>query len=348
MAPIPTHHPRIITYYQTHHTPEGKHISVLPLISQPGISLTHLILAAIHINGDPHAITLNDHPPSHPRFDTLWAEMRILQASGVKVLGMLGGAAKGSYERLDSELGMAAYYPPLRDLIRERGFDGLDLDVEEPMSLGGIIRLIDALRADFGRDFIITLAPVASALLDHRRNLSGFDYEALEVMRGRDIAWYNAQFYCGWGDCASPLMYEMVLAKGWPQEKVVVGLVTNPENGAGWVPWEVLGTVVPIMSGRHPKFGGVMGWEYFNSLPGGKEKPWEWARWMTVLLRGKRTVWDALLAGKTDGVTVSVPEQKALSFASQATVSKQAEEDEEDAPVPGTFEYYSDGLPDEA
>lgn len=63
MAPLPPHQhlPRIITYYQTHHDSAGKHISVLPLLSRPGIGLTHLILAAIHINEDPDALTLNDH-----------------------------------------------------------------------------------------------------------------------------------------------------------------------------------------------------------------------------------------------------------------------------------------------
>lgn len=204
MAPVPPPPalPRIITYYQTHHTPDGKPISALPLLTQPGIRLTHLILAAIHINGDPHAITLNDHPPSHPRFHTLWAELRVLQASGVRVLGMLGGAAKGTFsaDRLgsDDDADFERYYRPLRDLVRARGLDGLDLDVEEQMSLGAAVRLVDRLRADFGPDFIITFAPVAAALLDSRNNLSGFDYEALEVMRGREIAWYNCQF-CEFG-----------------------------------------------------------------------------------------------------------------------------------------------------
>lgn len=200
MAPVPPPPalPRIITYYQTHHTPDGKPISALPLLTQPGIRLTHLILAAIHVNGEPDAITLNDHPPSHPRFHTLWAEMRVLQASGVRVLGMLGGAAKGTFspDRLgsDDDAAFERYYRPLRDLVRARGLDGLDLDVEEPMGLGAAVRLVDRLRADFGPDFIITFAPVAAALLDSRNNLSGFDYEALEVLKGREIAWYNCQF----------------------------------------------------------------------------------------------------------------------------------------------------------
>ncbi|KAK4169103.1 chitinase 2 [Cladorrhinum sp. PSN259] len=357
MPPIPLSSPplpRLIVYYQTHHTPspESKHISVLPLIMQPGIHLTHLILAAIHINEDPNGLTLNDHHPSHPRFDTLWAELRILQASGVKVLGMLGGAAKGSFTRLDltTQEQFERYYAPLATLVRERGLDGLDLDVEEEMSLGGIIRLIDRLRADFGQKFIITLAPVAAALISPRHNLSGFDYAALERERGREIAWYNAQFYCGWGDCSNPAMYEMILLRGWKKEKIVVGLVTSPENGGGWVPWEVFGSVVPLMRGKGEGFGGVMGWEYFNGLPGGRERPWEWARGMTRLLReveeeGKQGG-DAggSGGGSASGRTVLVaPVEAPKVHQSKAVDEEEGEDDGDPIPVPRDFEYYSDG-----
>lgn len=331
MPPIPasaTSLPRIITYYQTHHDSDGNHISVLPLITKPGISLTHLILAAIHINDDPQALTLNDHHPSHPRFQTLWAEMRVLQASGIKVMALLGGAAKGSYERLDgTEDQFERFYTPVRDLIRERALDGLDLDVEEEMSLLGIIRLIDRLRSDFGPGFIITLAPVAAALLDFTKNLSGFDYETLEVMRGKEIAWYNTQFYCGWGDCSSPMMYEMMRHKGWPPEKIVIGLVTNPENGSGFVPFEILGGVLTVLGARYQgKLGGVMGWEYFNSLPGGKDQPWEWAKYMTTLVRGH------LLDTKKAQVEPVVD----ADLDADAPGGRPPE-------LPKDFEYYSDG-----
>ncbi|KAK4191672.1 chitinase 2 [Podospora australis] len=355
MPPIPSRDdspplPRLITYYQTHHTPEsegGKHISVLPLVTQPGIHLTHLILAAIHLNENPEALTLNDHHPSHERFTTLWAELRVLQACGVKVLGMLGGAAKGSFTRLDQdEATFELYYAPLFRLVKERNLDGLDLDVEEKMSLAGIIRLIDRMKQDFGGKFIITLAPVASALLSVKHNLSGFDYEALEVMRGDKIAWYNAQFYCGWGDVSSPVMYEMILAKGWKSEKVVVGLVTNPENGSGWVPFEGLGNVLPLIVGRHPGFGGVMGWEYFNSLPGGKERPWEWAKRMTGLLRGRRSAeGDENIEGGRRGrdqQVVTDGESK-----KEGNVDLDGEEDEQDVSIPKAFEYHSDGMVEE-
>jgi hypothetical protein len=341
MAPIPrSSTPRIVLYHQTTNDPSGYPISILPLITQPGIALTHIIVAAIHINEDPSAITLNDHHPSDIRYITLWAELRIAQASGISVLGMLGGAAKGSYTRLDQdEFTFEEYYGPVRDMIRQRALNGIDLDVEEPMSLAGIIRLIDRLRSDFGPDFIITLAPVAAALLDVRRNLSGFDYTALEVMRGKDIAWYNTQFYCGWGDASNPFMYEMCISRGWPPEKVVMGLVTTRENGPGFVPWEILGPNLRVLKRRYEKFGGVMGWEYFNSSPGGKAKPWEWAQQMTKLLRGNE---DSEVAA---GVERRVDDPPLGPKTATKLVSLEADPDLEPSappPVPDIFIYYSE------
>ncbi|PKS09821.1 hypothetical protein jhhlp_004444 [Lomentospora prolificans] len=332
MAPIPPlESPRVITYYQTHHDSKGEHISILPVVRDGHNTVTHVMLAAIHINEDPHAITLNDHPPDHPRFQTLWAELRLLQAHGVKVMGMLGGAAPGTYVRLGSDdVTFENYYVPLRDLVRQRGLDGIDLDVEEKMELGAIIRLIDRLRQDFGPDFVISMAPVAAALLDPNANLSGFDYEALEVMRGHEIAFYNTQFYCGWGSLENPVMYECILAKGWPIEKVVVGLVTNPENGSGFVDWERLSPVLLALATQYPRFGGVMGWEYFNSLPGGQERPWEWAKTMMSII------------GRTNAL------KNPASGAARATRPPSHQPGEVDiddgapAPVPESFDYLTD------
>lgn len=353
MVPIPRASlPRLVLYHQTVNDPEGKPISILPLITQPDISVTHLIVAAIHINDDPSGLTLNDNRPSDPCFATLWAELRIAQASGISVLGMLGGAAKGSFTRLDQdENTFELYYAPLHNLIRDRGLNGLDLDVEEPTSLAGIIRLIDRLRADFGPAFLITLAPVVAALLDFTRNLSGFDYEALEVMRGNDIAWYNTQFYCGWGDASTPFMYEMCVARGWDSKKLVMGLVTTSENGSGWVPWQVLGLNLSLLKRRFGdgKFGGVMGWEYFNSSPGGREKPWQWAQRMTKLLREDT----AKSIEELKRIEAEVAETTSTAQTTSTTMKTLTSETDPDygtgaePPTPDDFQYYSDGLVDD-
>lgn len=278
--------PRVILYHQTHHLPDdGRVVSLLPLITN-NTGVTHVIIAAIHLNDKPEDITLNDHHPDHSKFDTLWSEVAWLQASGVKVLGMLGGAAKGSYARLDgSEEQFEAYYAPLHSLISERHFNGLDLDVEEPMSLTGITRLIDRLRSDFGPDFLISLAPTATALLPAQPHLSGFSYFELERARGHEIAWYNAQFYCGWGDASTTFWYDAIIATGWKAEKVVIGLITNAKLGAGFVQLEKVGGVLRSLRARYPTFGGVMGWEYFCAVPGEEEAPWEWAEVMSKNIR---------------------------------------------------------------
>ena len=200
----------------------------------------------------------------------------------MKVLGMVGGAAKGTFTRLDQDReSFEAYYGPFRAMVKELGLDGLDLDVEEEMSLAGIIRLIDRLKDDFGPGFLITLAPVANAMIGGK-HLSGFDYEALEVMRGGKIDCYHTQFYNNWGNVEG---LGQVLAQGWKPEKIVIGVLTNPGNGHGFVGWDDLGRFLRMVRGVWPRFGGVMGWEYFNCVTTGEGRPWDWAEGMMKAVR---------------------------------------------------------------
>lgn len=270
---------------------------MLPLLTNySGIS--HVILAAIHLNAEPGDITLNDDSPEDPRYMPLWAEVRVLQAMDVKIMGMVGGAAKGSFQRLDgSDVEFERYYVPLRAMVRRHELNGLDLDVEEEMSLAGIIRLIDRLKLDFGDDFIITLAPVATALVEGLPHLSGFNYRTLEAQRGSKISWYNAQFYNGWGMLQDTSLYDRIIAEGWNPEKVVAGLLTNPSNGSqGYIPTETVSAVLAVLLQKYPAFGGVFGWEYYNALPGGMERPWEWASNMSMIM-GMKTIYDMATIG---------------------------------------------------
>lgn len=193
--------PRLVIYFQTTHDSAGNPISMLPLITELDVALTHLIVCSFHINVGSE-IHLNDYPPYYPLFSTLWNETIVMKEAGVKIMGMIGGAAPGSFDSntLDSndDATFEHYYGQLRDVIVQYGLQGMDLDVEQYMSQAGITRLVTRLHADFGDDFIITLAPVASAL-SNQGNLSGFDYETLEsaarTTSGQDmIAFYNAQF----------------------------------------------------------------------------------------------------------------------------------------------------------
>jgi len=250
-----------------------------------------VILAAIHLNAPAGNITLNDDAYLSPRLAPVWAEARTLQRAGIKVLGMLGGAAQGSFTRLDgpTRASFDAYYQPLRRMVAWAGLDGLDLDVEEAMSLAGIVRLVDALRADFGAGFLVTLAPVAPAL-QRGRHLSGFDYVELEKAVGRHVDWYNVQFYCGWGSVEDTSGYDNIMAHGWPAEKVVLGMTTNPESAEGWVEDELLREVLAYLVQRYPGFGGVMGWEYFNSFTAAEPFGWPWS-WVNLMSECLRPGW---------------------------------------------------------
>ncbi|AEO68361.1 glycoside hydrolase family 18 protein [Thermothielavioides terrestris NRRL 8126] len=303
--------PRLVIYYQTTHDSSGRPISVLPLITEQQIALTHLIVAAFHVHAN-GTIHLNDYPPEQPLFDTLWNETRILQAAGVKVLGMVGGAAPGSFTAatLDADAdaittatttpgnrtstatsptaAFEAAYALLHNAITTHKLDGIDLDVEQAMSQAGITRLVRRLRADFGAEFVITLAPVASALQGRGapgRNLSGFSYAALEREAGDAIAFYNTQFYSSFGDLAAPADFERIVAAGWDPRRVVLGQLTSPVHGTGFVPHARLAEVVAGLRKRYGEIGGIMGWEYFNGVPGGAREPWRWAQAMTAILR---------------------------------------------------------------
>lgn len=259
---------------------------MLPLINEKNIALTHLIVCSLHINENSE-VHLNDYPPSNPIFYTLWNETQVMQNAGVKVMGMVGGAAPGSFKSTTLDGDQATfnkYYGQLRDIIRQYKLQGMDLDVEQSMSQAGIARLVDQLYADFGPDFLITLAPVASAL-NNGGNLSGFNYKTLDNAKRSKIAFYNAQFYSGFGSMSSPSNYNSIVSNGFSASRVVAGQLTSPNNGGGYIPYSQLNSTVISLRNKYGQIGGVMGWEYFNSEPGGTAQPWQWAQIMTEILR---------------------------------------------------------------
>jgi len=281
---------RVVVYYQTQYdqsqnatSPYGFYVSPIPLIHL----ITHLIVAAFHLNlnNSNPPITLNDNAPDHPMFDQMWKDVKQVQANGIPVMGLLGGAAPGSYDCLTPD-NFDTYYPYLHDTIVKHSLDGVDLDVEQAVSISDIENLIRKLRTDFGPDFTITLAPVASALLDGG-NLSGFNYAQLEQDAGTEINWYNAQFYSGFGSIFPDDQYINITKQDLKLKpsRLVASTLTNPKDGSGYVPPdEVVNSIRSLCKMFGSQFGGVAGWEYFNSLPA-PGKPWLWAQNMTETMR---------------------------------------------------------------
>jgi hypothetical protein len=230
-------------------------------------------VAAFHLDGD-GTVHLNDNPPSDPMFDQMWSDLGALQQQGVRVEAMLGGAAQGTYANLHDDFD--TYYALLKNTLQTYHFDGIDLDIEEPFSLADTEHLITQLRADFGSGFVITLAPVASDLSGGSEFSGGFSYRQLESDMGGQINWYNAQFYCGWGDLSDTSDYDAVLANGFAASRVVAGTVTNPSNCSGYVDPGTLASTIGSLVSAHPDFAGVAGWEYFDAegVNGGGPASW--------------------------------------------------------------------------
>lgn len=212
-----------------------------------------------------------------------------------------------------------AYYLPLADMIRRYALQGLDLDIEEPTPLPLVRSLISRLKTDFGTSFIITLAPVAPGLiaakpyltsltrrllhkdltgaselvkalvkpelLHGRRSLSGFNHFHLEASEeGRLVEWYNVQFYCGWGDASNTAGIDSMVESGWDPKRLVLGVLTSPQCGHGFVSTPALKNTVQELKGKYGAngFGGVMGWEY--ALAGSEGRPWEWVKELGMTL----------------------------------------------------------------
>lgn len=281
---------KTIAYYQTM-TIDGQYISPKDLLTHDtGVSVVNL--AAFHLN--PGALLLNDDPPGDARFERLWKDLADMQAGGIRVVAMVGGAENVSWETLTTDFDVQ--YARLRDLIVDHQLDGVDLDVETETDNPVVVAVIDALRRDFGPSFLITLSPVSDGLQNETDPLTGLDYNELYRDRGDDIDWFNIQFYCGWGDPTKDEYLTTVAFQagagggGIPPEKLVMAAITTPDRcpyQRGWIGLDGLQEQVRQIVAAEPRFGGVAGWEYAGSLPGGAAASWQWYALMTDAMRAR-------------------------------------------------------------
>jgi hypothetical protein len=91
---------RLVIYVQTFKTPQGEPLSLLPLL-QHQTKVNHIILTSMLLHEEPGEIRLNYDPFDSPTWDTIWEEVKTLQMNGVKVMGLLGGAAAGTFKHLN-------------------------------------------------------------------------------------------------------------------------------------------------------------------------------------------------------------------------------------------------------
>lgn len=176
----------------------------------------------------------------------------------------------------------------------------MDLDIEESVDVSCPIALLQRLDADFGSDFIITMAPVASAMTPNGPGLSGFSYFELDSQatsstrpNGKLVNWYNAQFYNGWGDASTQVYYDNIITTGkWSPGRVVLGVLDDPnDGGSGFVDIKTLQSVIQQLRANFADFGCAVGWEYWDAGGAdGYSEPWQWVKAVGQSIYGAENV----------------------------------------------------------
>ena len=145
----------------------------------------------------------------------------------------------------------------LYHLLKNKPFiSGIDLDIEETVSINNIEMFIRKLKNDFSEeDFIISTAPIQSSLQNDYPGMGGFVYKKLlNSDVGKYINYFNGQFYSDYSKDA----YDEVTKNGYSSQKVVMGMLSGED-------FEEELEKVYLEYGN--EFGGVFVWEYFNSNP---------------------------------------------------------------------------------
>ena len=239
--------PKIIYYYQTL-------TSLKPIITSN--TVTHIHRSSIHFGTDDQKdpyLHLNNYSPYSEKFDTVWQELFMATNHNIKVMLMLGGAG-GAFQDLFSNFEL--YYGLLYNLIQNKSniIQGIDLDIEEEVTLEKVQMLISRIKKDFGNGFTISMAPIQSSLQNDIPGMGGFIYKDLygsEV--GKYIDYFNGQFY----EDYTLESYQAVIENGYPENKVVMGMLMGQDFT------QIQKELKKIYEEYGTQFGGVFFWEYY-------------------------------------------------------------------------------------
>lgn len=252
---------KLLMYYQTF-------TNLSPILaSNPKV--THIHLSSIHFgtneNQTPY-IHLNNDSPYCKKFDTVWGQLAEAASLGIKVKLMIGGAG-GGYSSLFSNFD--EYYHLLSKLLHDKSvISGVDLDIEEAVTINNVIKLISKLKSDFGDDLTISMAPIQASLETDDPGMGGFSYkELMQSPVGKYIDYFNVQFYSDFSADA----YEKIVGNGYLPEMIVMGAMAGEKDD---------GEIERCVKKYNDKFGGVFVWEYCFAKP----DPAAWVRDIYKLL----------------------------------------------------------------
>ena len=196
-------------YYQTF-------VGLDELIDNPIIRSINVEAIHFGFNDDnsPY-IHLNDHPPNDKIFDLLWNQLYLLKEQKIKIILMVGGGG-GAYEMLFNHFD--TFYPMFFYLISNKLdlFDGIDIDIEETVTISSIVKLFNKIHTDFGSNFTISMAPMNTELMYDKPGMAGINYKELYNLVGENISYFHVQAYDDFSlDC-----FKSIINNGYPESKL--------------------------------------------------------------------------------------------------------------------------------
>jgi len=236
-----------------------------------------IIISSIHFDKDKNGnkqLYLNDNLPNDIIFDQLWKETEVCSEKGITILLMVGGAG-GAYINLFNDF--ETYYPKLKSLLEGKSqIFGINLDIEEYVSLDNVKMLIRKLRKDFGNYFFISMAPISEAMVTDNPGIGGFSYKELyNSEEGRMIDYFNVQCY----DSFSFTTYDNIIKNGYPPEKIIMGMESGQFDSKTF---NNALNEIKLCLYKYPNMLGVFDWEYLNAPPN-KNDPSQWAKLISKL-----------------------------------------------------------------
>ena len=234
---------RIIYYYQT--------FTDLSPILKPNSPVTHIHLSSIHFgldNNKPY-IHLNDYPPTSPKFNKVWDDMKTASKLGIKIVLMVGGAG-GAYQTMFSNYEI--YYTLLKELLDSQTMiSGVDLDIEEFVDIENVKKLMRQIKTDYPH-FSISMAPIQSSLEEDLTGMGGFCYKDLwKSPEGSLIDYFNGQFYASF----TKESLQMCIDNHYYGDMIVMGMCGCPD-------FEDKCNQLKEIISSNMDFGGVFLWEY--------------------------------------------------------------------------------------
>jgi len=292
--------PRIVTYNQTV-LQNGKTTPIMPFLKAGG---THMYICTLHIHpGVFDKLYLNDTPYDDPVFNDMWAQVAAFQQGGGVAMAMIGGWAGGGIALMQFDSNKDKYFQLVCKFLRDKKLQGIDLDIEPQdgqCDNDNTLKLVANFRKVFPNDFRVTFAPMAADLTRPDGTGSSFsriNYPQMykqSLQANIKIDWFNVQFYNTSYSLNTPNDYNTIIQYGRSHGSFGPWQIVGGVETTGFIDYNTFKNTASSLaktyngSGNNA-FGGVMGWEYFNSDPQGTNAPWAWAQGLHDAMKNARS-----------------------------------------------------------